>query len=56
MLAWASFFLLIAVITAILGFAGLVGALSGIAQLFFVCFLVIAGIFFISGRDPQHTT
>lgn len=41
MLGWAITFLIVALIAAVLGFGGIAGAATGIAQLLFVVFLVL---------------
>ncbi|WP_299629258.1 DUF1328 domain-containing protein [uncultured Tateyamaria sp.] len=41
MLGWAVTFLIVALIAAVLGFGGIAGAATGIAQLLFVVFLVL---------------
>jgi uncharacterized membrane protein YtjA (UPF0391 family) len=45
MLGWTVFFLIIALIAALLGFGGIAGTAAGIAKLLFVIFLAV---FFIS--------
>lgn len=56
MLSWALFFFVIAIIAAIFGFGGLAGAASGIAQLLFFGFLVVAVIVLITGRGRDTLT
>lgn len=41
MLAWAIFFLIVAVIAGLLGFGGIAGAATGIAQVLAVIFLIL---------------
>lgn len=41
MLGWALTFLVIAIIAAVLGFGGVAGAATTIAQVLFFCFLVL---------------
>ncbi|TWT90056.1 hypothetical protein Mal64_04390 [Pseudobythopirellula maris] len=41
MLSWALTFLVIALIAAVLGFGGVAGAATGIAQILFYAFLVL---------------
>ena len=50
MLSWALFFFLIAIVAAVLGFGGIAGAASGIAQLLFFGFLILAVVALITGR------
>lgn len=50
MLSWALFFFLIAILAAVFGFGGLAGAASGIAQLLFFGFLVLAVVVLLTGR------
>jgi uncharacterized membrane protein YtjA (UPF0391 family) len=49
MLRWAVIFLVIAIVTGILGFAGLMIAAAGIAKLLFYLFLILFLITLISG-------
>lgn len=53
MLSWALFFFLIALVAAVFGFGGIAGAASGIAQLLFVGFLILAVIVLITGRGRE---
>lgn len=41
MLSWALFFLVVAIVAAVLGFGGIAGTPAGIAQFLFVLFLVL---------------
>ena len=50
MLYWTIAFFIIALIAAVLGFGGLAGAATGIAQILFVGFLILAVISLITGR------
>lgn len=50
MLSWALFFFVIAILAAVFGFGGIVGAASGIAQLLFFGFLVLAVVVLLTGR------
>ncbi|MCM8539162.1 MAG: DUF1328 domain-containing protein [Lentisphaeraceae bacterium] len=50
MLSWAIGFFLIAIIAAVLGFGGIVGAASGIAQVLFFIFLVLFVLSLIFGN------
>lgn len=49
MLKWALIFLVIALISAALGFGGIAGAAAGIAKFLFIAFLIIAAIMFAVG-------
>ena len=44
------FFIIIAIVAAVLGFGGIAGAASGIAQILFFGFLILAAIVFLTGR------
>jgi len=50
MLHWALVFLVVAIIAAVLGFTGIAGAATNIAWILFVVGLVVALVFFLSGR------
>jgi uncharacterized membrane protein YtjA (UPF0391 family) len=56
MLNWALTFLVVALIAAVLGFGGIAGAATGIAQALFFIFLVLMIVFGIAsavrGRPP----
>jgi uncharacterized membrane protein YtjA (UPF0391 family) len=52
MLSWALTFLIIAIIAGVLGFSGIAGTATQIAWILFVVGLVLAVIFFITGRRP----
>lgn len=56
MLSWALFFFLIAIVAAIFGFGGIAGAASGIAQLLFIGFLILAVVVLITGRGRNTLT
>jgi uncharacterized membrane protein YtjA (UPF0391 family) len=56
MLSWALFFFLIAIVAAVFGFGGIAGAASGIAQLLFFGFLILAVVVLISGRGDGLLT
>ncbi len=56
MLSWALFFFVIAIVAAILGFGGIAGAASGIAQLLFVGFLILAVVVLVTGRGRNALT
>jgi uncharacterized membrane protein YtjA (UPF0391 family) len=53
MFNWALTFLIIAIIAAVLGFSGVAGAATNIAWILFVVGLVLALIFFVTGRRPK---
>ena len=55
MLSWAVFFLVIALIAAVLGFGGIAGTAVGIAKLLFFVFLVIFVISLIMGLTRGGT-
>ncbi|HEY6073064.1 MAG TPA: DUF1328 family protein [Anaerolineales bacterium] len=50
MLSWSIFFLVLALVAALLGFSGIAGAAAGVAQLIFWLFLVIFGVSLLFGR------
>jgi uncharacterized membrane protein YtjA (UPF0391 family) len=56
MLSWAIFFLVVALVAAVLGFGGIAGTAVGIAKLVFGVFLVLFLIsivyHFVTGRRP----
>lgn len=52
MIGWALTFLIVALIAAALGFTGIAGAATNIAWILFVVGLVLAVVFFVSGRRP----
>jgi uncharacterized membrane protein YtjA (UPF0391 family) len=52
MLYWAVIFLVVALIAGVLGFSGIAGVATNIAWILFIVGLVLAVIFFISGRRP----
>ena len=56
MLSWALMFFLIALVAAVFGFGGLAGTASGIAQLLFFGFLVLAVVALITGRGRGMLT
>jgi len=49
LLKWALGFFVVAVIAAVLGFGGIAGAATGIAQILFVGFLILAAIALVVG-------
>ncbi|HJK99139.1 MAG TPA: DUF1328 domain-containing protein [Polyangiaceae bacterium LLY-WYZ-14_1] len=49
MLKWALIFFVIALIAAVFGFGGIAGAATGIAQILFFGFLVLAVVGLIAG-------
>lgn len=56
MLSWALFFFLIAIVAAVLGFGGIAGAASGIAQILFFGFLILAVVVLVTGRGRGSLT
>ena len=50
MLSWAMTFLIIAIIAGVLGFSGIAGTATNIAWILFVVGLIMAVIFWITGR------
>lgn len=52
MLYWAAVFLIIALVSALLGFSGIAGLSMNIAWILFIVGLVLAVIFFVAGRRP----
>lgn len=52
MFGWALTFLIVGLIAGALGLSGIAGAATNIAWILFVIGLVLALIFFISGRRP----
>ena len=52
MLGWALIFLVVGLIAGVLGLSGIAGAATNIAWILFVIGLILALIFFISGRRP----
>ncbi len=52
MLSWALTFLIIGIIAGALGLSGIAGTATNIAWILFVIGLVLALIFFITGRRP----
>ncbi|SFK05937.1 DUF1328 domain-containing protein [Methylophaga sulfidovorans] len=52
MLSWALTFLIIGIIAGALGLSGVAGTATHIAWILFVIGLVLALIFFITGRRP----
>lgn len=55
MLYWAIVFFVVALIAAVLGFGGIAGAASWIAQVLFVVFLIAFVISLFMGRRPSTT-
>lgn len=53
MLSWAITFLVIAIVAAVLGFGGIIGAGAGVAKALFVVFLVLFAVSYVVGRRPQ---
>lgn len=52
MIGWAVTFLIIALIAAVFGFSGIAGTAVNIAWILFVVGLVLAVVFFLTGRRP----
>ncbi len=52
MLSAAILFLIIALVSAVLGFGGLAGTAVGIAKILFFVFLVLALVSFLSNKHP----
>jgi len=52
MLGWALTFLVIAIIAGALGLSGVAGTAANIAWILFVIGIILALVFFISGRRP----
>ena len=52
MLSWALTFLIIGIIAGALGRSGIAGTATNIAWILFVIGLILAVIFFITGRRP----
>lgn len=52
MLGWALMFLIVGLIAGLFGMTGIAGAATNIAWILFVVGLILAVIFFISGRRP----
>lgn len=52
MLSWALIFLVVGIIAGVLGLSGIAGAATNIAWILFVIGLVLALIFFVTGRRP----
>jgi uncharacterized membrane protein YtjA (UPF0391 family) len=54
MIGWAVTFLIIALVAGVLGFSGIAGTAVNIAWILFVVGLILAVIFFITGRRPPR--
>ena len=52
MISWAVTFLIIAIIAAVFGFSGIAGTAVNIAWILFVVGLIMAVVFFVTGRRP----
>ena len=50
MLSWSIFFLIIALVAALLGFSSVAGAAAGIAKILFGVFLVLFLVSLVAGR------
>jgi uncharacterized membrane protein YtjA (UPF0391 family) len=53
MIGWALTFLIIALIAGALGMSGVAGAATNIAWILFVVGLIVALVFFLTGRRPR---
>lgn len=53
MIYWALIFLIVAIIAGALGLSGVAGAATNIAWILFVVGLVVALVFFVTGRGPR---
>lgn len=52
MLRYAVIFFVIAIVAAVFGFGQIAGAASGVAQILFVAFLILAVLTLLFGRRP----
>ena len=52
MFNWAIMFLIVAIVAAVFGFSGIAGTATNIAWILFVVGLILAVVFFITGRRP----
>ena len=52
MIGWAVTFLIVAIIAGVLGFSGIAGTAVQIAWILFVVGLILALVFFLTGRRP----
>lgn len=52
MISWALTFLIVAIIAGALGLTGVAGTASNIAWILFVVGLILALVFFVTGRRP----
>ena len=52
MLSWALIFLIVGIIAGVLGLSGIAGTATNIAWILFVIGLILALVFFITGRRP----
>ena len=53
MISWAITFFIIALIAAVLGFSGIAGAAANIAWILAIIGIILAIVFFVSGRRPR---
>ncbi len=53
MIGWALTFLIIALVAGALGLSGIAGAATNIAWILFVVGLIVALVFFLTGRRPR---
>ncbi|WP_018938433.1 MULTISPECIES: DUF1328 domain-containing protein [unclassified Thioalkalivibrio] len=56
MLGWALLFLIVAIVAGALGLSGIAGAATQIAWILFVVGLILAVVFFVTGRRPPGVT
>ena len=52
MFSWALAFFIVAILAALLGFSGIAGTLAWAAQVLFVVGLILAILFYVTGRRP----
>ncbi len=52
MFSWALTFFIVAIIAALFGFTGIAGTLTWAAQVLFVVGLILAILFYVTGRRP----
>lgn len=56
MLGWALLFLIVAIVAGALGLSGIAGAATQIAWILFVVGLILAVVFFVTGRRSPGVT
>jgi uncharacterized membrane protein YtjA (UPF0391 family) len=54
MLGWALLFFILAIVAAVLGFGGIAGAMTGIAQILFFVFLIVFIISLFTGMSSRR--